>query len=142
MTRFLTCREAVAAVRRGQSVAQMLTYVPATRGETPKFTYVYVAPTPRSGVRARAVTLADVGDGQLADVSWFPEVDGWEPEFDAVGNLIGDPDPSQRSFSTVEEAFAALEGEHDVSDDRWRHESMVGEDYLAARHAALGEAGA
>lgn len=141
MTRFLTRREAVATVRRGESVAQLLTYVPGTGGEASKFTYVYVAPTPRSGVNARAVTLEDVGDGQTADVSWFPEVDEWEPEFDDAGNLIGDPDPSQRSFSTVEEAFAALEAEHDVSDDRWRHESMVGDDYLAARQAALGETG-
>lgn len=142
MTRFLTRQEAVATVLRGQSVAQMLAYVPGTGGEAPRFTYVYVAPTPRSGVRARAVTLEDVGDGRMADVSWFPEVDQWEPEFDAAGNLIGEPDPGRRSFSTVEEAFAALEAEHDIDDERWRHESMLGDDYLTARQTALGTPGA
>lgn len=141
MTRFLTRQEAVATVRRGQSVAQLLEYVPGADGEPPKFTYVYVAPTPRLGVSARAVTVEDVGDGETADVTWFPEVDAWEPEFDDAGDLIGEPDPSDRSFSTVDEAFAALEAEHDVRDDRWRHESMVGDEYLAARQAALGDPG-
>ena len=57
----------------------MLKYAPGEGGESPTFTYVYVAPTPRSGVKARAVPLEDVGDGQSADVSWFPEIDEWEP---------------------------------------------------------------
>lgn len=137
MTRFLTRQEAASTVRRGQSVAQMLEYIPGTGGEAPRFTFVYVAPTPRSGVKARTVTLEDVGDGYTMDVSWFPEVDQWEPEFDAAGNLIGEPDPGERSFSTVEEAFEALEAEHNVTDERWRHESMLGDDYLEARQAAL-----
>lgn len=80
-------------------------------------------------------------DGHMADVSWFPQVDQWEPEFDAAGNLIGEPDPGMRSFSTVEEAFAAMEAEHHVDDEGWRHESMLGDEYLAARQAGLGTPG-
>lgn len=137
MTRYLTRQEAMAAVRRGQQVAQLLKYALGRNGEPPTLTHVYVAPTPRSGVHAQAVTLEDVGDGQTADVSWFPEVDEWEPEFDDDDNLIGEPDPRERSFSTVEEAFEFLESEHDVHDQRWRHESMIGDEYLAARSAAI-----
>jgi len=115
----------------------MLRYTLGSSAEPSTFSYAYVAPTPRSGVRARVVTYEDVGDGQTTDVSWFPELDEWEPEFDADGNLIGEPDPGERSFETVEAAFEFLESEHDIHDQRWRHESMIGDDYLAARSAAV-----
>ena len=137
MGRPLTRTEALAAVRRGQQVAQVLGYQREAGSGPGTLTFAYIAPSPREGIRARVMTVEDVGDGQSADMSWFPEVDEWEPEFDAAGSLLNGPDPAERTFPSAEEAFDAMSTESSAADESWHHESMIGDEYLAARKAAL-----
>jgi hypothetical protein len=137
VSRYLTRQEAVAAVLRGQPVAQLLRYVRGAGGSPSTFTCVYVASTPRSDVVARRATYEDVGDGVEADLSWFPEVDEWESEVDADGALLNGPDLGERRFPNADEAFQTLRVDLGTNDERWRHESMIDEEYLSARRTAL-----